>query len=265
MDCKKQARSGFTLIELLVVIAIIAILAAILFPVFARAREAARASACRSNLKQIGNAMMMYGQDYDEMLFPYRTRAANPFAGQPNVSSNAAGRTFFNQLLNPYIKNDGVWKCPSKPRAWVNIDSNGAASETEPAFWSYGGQNSYAANTLYCFPADQGLAMASMGQPADTLVLMDGSYYGAVLRDNPPATPTGPVSGTYLSYWKNIGNSYQFRWVGGAASVPSDAEAVQLGKARHSEQINCLFADGHVKAVGYEKLVSDGNLWIGVR
>ncbi len=76
----RRARTrGFTLIELLVVIAIIAILAAILFPVFAQARETARGSVCRSNMKQIGSAMMMYSQDYDEILFPYRTRDANPF------------------------------------------------------------------------------------------------------------------------------------------------------------------------------------------
>ncbi len=131
-----RRRAGFTLIELLVVLAIIAILAAILFPVFAQARKKARSITCTSNLRQIGTAMQMYAQDYDEVLFPYRTRAVNPFAGQPRVSANAGGRSFFNQLLAPYIKNNGVWKCPSKPGAWVNIDP--AGSDTEPAFWSHG-------------------------------------------------------------------------------------------------------------------------------
>src|SRR4028119_422853 len=65
---RKQYRAGFTLIELLVVIAIIAILAAILFPVFARARENARRASCQSNLKQLGLAFAQYTQDYDEML-----------------------------------------------------------------------------------------------------------------------------------------------------------------------------------------------------
>lgn len=254
-------KRGFTLIELLVVIAIIAILAAILFPVFGRAREAARATACKSNLKQIGSAMMMYGQDYDETLFPYRTRAANPYTGQPGVSANASGRTFFNQLLQPYIKNDGVWKCPSKPGAWVNVDpTNGAQGETEPAFSSYGGQNSYAANTLFCFPADLGLSMAAFTYPADTAVLMDGSYYGASFLGQ-----TAVTTSTYPKYWKNLGNSYLFRYAGGAASEPSDAEADKLAKARHSEQINCLFADGHVKAIGYEKLKVDPTYWVAQR
>jgi prepilin-type N-terminal cleavage/methylation domain-containing protein/prepilin-type processing-associated H-X9-DG protein len=253
-----RKRRAFTLIELLVVIAIIAILAAILFPVFARAREAARSAACKSNLKQIGSAMLMYAQDYDEMLFPYRTRAANPFTGDPNVSANAAGRTFYNQLLEPYIKNTGVWRCPSKPGAWVNVDTIGA--DTEPAFRSYGGQNSYSANTLYCFPADLGLAMAAMTAPADTAVLMDGSYYGVSFLGQ-----TANTTSTYPLYWKNLGNSYLFRWVGGAASQPSDAEAIALGKARHSETINTLFADGHVKAIGYEKIRTDPSLWIAQR
>jgi prepilin-type N-terminal cleavage/methylation domain-containing protein/prepilin-type processing-associated H-X9-DG protein len=252
---------GFTLIELLVVIAIIAILAAILFPVFARAREAARATACKSNLRQIGSAMMMYGQDYDESLFPYRTRAQNPYTGQAGVSANAAGRTFFNQLLDPYTKNTGIWRCPSNPKAFVNVDpSNGAATETEPAFSSYGGQNSYAANTLYCFPADLGLSMAAITQPADTLVLMDGSYYGVSFLGQ-----TANTTSSYPRYWKNIGNSYLFRWTGGALNEPSDAEAIQLGKSRHMEKINCLFADGHVKATDYDKLRVDANLWIATR
>ncbi len=96
-----KARKGFTLIELLVVIAIIAILAAILFPVFARAREKARQSSCSSNLKQIGIGVHMYAQDYDERL--------------PNAAilSGAAIYTF-NEVLDPYIKNTQIWQCPSK-------------------------------------------------------------------------------------------------------------------------------------------------------
>jgi prepilin-type N-terminal cleavage/methylation domain-containing protein/prepilin-type processing-associated H-X9-DG protein len=254
MTLRRHAR-GFTLIELLVVIAIIAILAAILFPVFARAREAARGTSCRSNLRQIGAAMMMYAQDYDEMLFPYRTRARNPFAGQPGVSAFAANRTFFNHLLDPYIKNAGVWKCPSNPNAWVNIDT--ANLDTEPAFQSYGGQNSYAANALYCFPADLGLPMAAMNAPADTVVLVDGSYYGASFLGQ-----TANTSSEYPSYWKNLGNSYLFRWRGGARAVPSDEEAESLIKGRHAEMLNCLFADGHVKAIRYRRVMTDPQLWV---
>jgi prepilin-type N-terminal cleavage/methylation domain-containing protein len=89
---------GFTLIELLVVIAIIAILAAILFPVFAKAREKARQTACLSNGRQIGTAYMMYAQDYDEMLLP--------------ACVGTGGPRWFN-LVQPYMKSDRVLVCPS--------------------------------------------------------------------------------------------------------------------------------------------------------
>jgi len=95
-----KRRSAFTLIELLVVIAIIAILAAILFPVFAKAREKARTSSCQSNLKQIGVAIMQYTQDYDE------TYMRGWYAATPNnVTPNLA--------VDPYLKSLQVWICPS--------------------------------------------------------------------------------------------------------------------------------------------------------
>jgi len=98
---KKGLASAFTLIELLVVIAIIAILAAILFPVFARARENARRSSCQSNLKQIGLACFQYTQDYDEMLVPnFRQYGPGTF-------------TMWNKLVQPYAKSTQIFSCPS--------------------------------------------------------------------------------------------------------------------------------------------------------
>ena len=97
---KVKGRRGFTLIELLVVIAIIAILAAILFPVFARARENARKSTCQSNLKQVGIALGMYLQDFDEVL--------------PAIYCDASGtRVRWHQMIGPYLKNELVRFCPS--------------------------------------------------------------------------------------------------------------------------------------------------------
>src|ERR1700760_715372 len=97
MKCTK----AFTLIELLVVIAIIAILAAILFPVFAQAREKARAISCLSNLKQIGTGMMMYTQDYDENLCP-------PFVGATGPNAQT-----WDRLVQPYLKNTAITQCPN--------------------------------------------------------------------------------------------------------------------------------------------------------
>jgi len=94
-------RRGFTLIELLVVIAIIAILAAILFPVFARAREKARQASCSSNLKQLALSDLMYMQDYDEMTHGRRTSYA------------AATPYWWPALIVPYVKNDQIFRCPS--------------------------------------------------------------------------------------------------------------------------------------------------------
>ncbi len=101
-----MSKRGFTLIELLVVIAIIAILAAILFPVFARAREKAKQASCESNLKQLGLAMHMYAQDYDECF--------------PMVHIQySTGWHYYQIELKPYIKNEAVWNCPTRPKtAW---------------------------------------------------------------------------------------------------------------------------------------------------
>src|SRR6476659_9762493 len=101
-----SSRRAFTLIELLVVIAIIAILAAILFPVFAQAREKARATACLSNMKQLGLGLQMYAQDYDEMM-PPRNDGTYDF----NDPSKTTFRPNFLGSLTPYTKNNKIYAC----------------------------------------------------------------------------------------------------------------------------------------------------------
>src|SRR5688572_4280036 len=110
---KASSPHGFTLIELLVVIAIIAILAAILFPVFARARENARRSSCMSNMKQIGLGIIQYTQDYDEM--------------QVLIRQNGDCSAPWGELVQPYLKSKQIFDCPSNTTATVVSCSNAAA------------------------------------------------------------------------------------------------------------------------------------------
>lgn len=140
-------RTGFTLIELLVVIAIIAILAAILFPVFARAREKARQTSCLSNLRQLGTALQMYVQDYDEMTPPHND-------GEDMLADNP-GR--FVIRLMPYIRNEQLLGCPSD-QGWK------APSQDPAARWS-----SYCVSSVCSARPD-----AMFEDPANTIVLMDG-------------------------------------------------------------------------------------------
>lgn len=125
VSCKR----GFTLIELLVVIAIIAILAAILFPAFAKARESARRASCSSNLKQIGLGIMQYSQEYDEVMVPLRWR----WIGSSEMP--------FPSLLQPYLKSAQLFKCPSNTSTG-NIDDTPRAAFNIPAI-----PKSYVANS----------------------------------------------------------------------------------------------------------------------
>jgi prepilin-type N-terminal cleavage/methylation domain-containing protein/prepilin-type processing-associated H-X9-DG protein len=110
-----RRRSAFTLIELLVVIAIIAILAAILFPVFAQAREKARTTTCVSNGKQMGTALMMYAQDYDERLPRVYTANFGPVNNGPRD---------WKQDIEPYVKNRDVFRCPTRATQWPGYGYN---------------------------------------------------------------------------------------------------------------------------------------------
>ena len=127
--------TGFTLIELLVVIAIIAILAAILFPVFAKAREKARQVSCLSNTKQLGLGTGMYVQDYDEQFYPHRFNCDNKSACNPLMVENggqfagitgaAQQKIFWISLVQPYIKNYQIFVCPSTPGGWYGVNKDG--------------------------------------------------------------------------------------------------------------------------------------------
>ncbi len=151
----KKTNKAFTLIELLVVIAIISILAAILFPVFARARENARRSSCQSNLKQLGLGVMQYTQDYDEK-FP-------PYSGASGSTAEANGWAI---LVQPYIKSKQILQCPSAK--YDNTSFSGALSN-------------YAINLGLVFGSsvsDWGKSLAVLTQPTLTVLAADDVSVG---------------------------------------------------------------------------------------
>ncbi len=212
----RSQRRGFTLIELLVVIAIIAILAAILFPVFARAREQARMTTCTSNFKQYSNAFLMYIQDYDETLPMWSTNEKfRP--GELNI-------TTWDLLLQTYIKNFGVARCPSDPSPAHFFFKDGTMiwrSYTAPRniLWNPGEKSN---------PRDgeYPMRLATVQLPADTLLMFEKNQGAEVNGWPPPGNPRPSSSWQYADAFEN----YQ-----------------QVAWNRHGERINALFVDGHVK------------------
>jgi prepilin-type N-terminal cleavage/methylation domain-containing protein/prepilin-type processing-associated H-X9-DG protein len=173
----KRPSSGFTLIELLVVIAIIAILAAILFPVFAQAREQARKTSCLSNEKQLGLGCLMYSQDYDEVLVMGWNGSA------PGVlrDNGQQYRPWFpwTSAIQPYIKNLDVLLCPDNP--WNSIITNGGLNTTarKQIYSPYGYNYGYLADFAGTDPAGDGylwnpISQAGVNRAANTVMLVDG-------------------------------------------------------------------------------------------
>ncbi len=219
--------SAFTLIELLVVIAIIAILAAILFPVFARARENARRSSCTSNLKQIGLGILQYTQDYDEKL---------PFACWDN------GAYPWHYTVQPYIKSWQVFKCPSyTPTTTVN---NAAAAS---ASYMCNGGGSYQPGVGAGSPAS---ANAGGIRPMNRGEIDRPVSGGAALAQLESSSQTILV----LEHSDNANNAdlYQVEDLAGGSNTNFQ---------NHLGMTNFLFADGHVKSLKPMATVTGANMW----
>jgi len=242
-------RKGFTLIELLVVIAIIAILAAILFPVFARARENARRASCMSNLQQLGLGVMMYVQDYDET-YPYSIELNSQTPPDGYIWN--AGTWFWQQLIYPYTKSTQVTMCPSAPVVPFNT-----SNKPVPFYGSYG-----ANEMLFGFgvpTVKKPASMAAVQSPAGTYMLMDTGAYvisptiAAEGGSNHTITTAGGTVAAAGGYWYLPGTG-----PGSPANGPAIASTswTTLGRpnmpgdyvsGRHFGGVNVAFADGHVK------------------
>jgi len=176
---RRTPKSGFTLIELLVVIAIIAILAAILFPVFAQAREKARQSACASNCRQIGLALMMYAQDYDDVL-------VMRYYGQN-------GNLTWKDVMAPYLKNTDIYRCPSNPAA-RRPDALGRYAGGY-AMWLPDINLSAAIGNGMAYPQP----LAGVANPSSSLIILEHSYVfsdtGPYLQYNEPAKDPSALPG----------------------------------------------------------------------
>jgi len=268
-------KRAFTLIELLVVIAIIAILAAILFPVFAQAKLAAKKTAGLNQTKQIGLGINLYLNDSDDTLPGYRfnstTDAINPTylkykaAGDPKAAkfeaegANTIKAIFFNQLIDPYVKNDDLWKAPTNSNAWANYQDKGT---WDPGFFSYGGQNSYGLNN-YLIKGNAGTSASIIAETSNTLVAVDATYYNTLpAQPNNTACRLGgyiPPSATYLHYWKHMGNNQlNFNALGSPDPTdPTNATVIANIKARYSGVLNVVRADSSAKSLQVAFLIND--------
>ncbi|MDQ3813055.1 MAG: DUF1559 domain-containing protein [Armatimonadota bacterium] len=223
---RRAKNQGFTLIELLVVIAIIALLAAILFPVFARARENARRTSCQSNLKQIGIGLMQYTQDYDEM-FPMAMRNA---AGDNNSP--------WHVLVQPYVKSVQLFACPSNTNKNRILNNSTIANVTPNGVPVSYISNGGGWNGDFTAKGDAGRPMSRAGNgggrplvdlqsPSQTFLVLESN----TTRQDPDAWSAQDINGTQIDFTNHLGTA------------------------------NWLFCDGHVKALKPMATITGGNMW----
>ncbi|HZT43650.1 MAG TPA: prepilin-type N-terminal cleavage/methylation domain-containing protein [Chthonomonadaceae bacterium] len=265
-----RRRNGFTLIELLVVIAIIAILAAILFPVFAQAREKARQATCLSDEKQIGLGFMMYVQDYDETfpLLQYQLVV-------PTIDTTAASLRFWTDFIYPYVKNGtlttdaygtaswglgGIWTCPSFPDP-TQSGTYGVHWRLCPDGWDIWD------------PPDSLLApatLANLPTPADTMLVCE-------LGENDAPWGYGQIDWSEYAWTDGVGtpagtlDTHNDLKNGDCDWPPSTYGDNGINgwdtcgmypRYRHSRNTNMIFAEGHVKAIHRGQLTWYKNIYI---
>ena len=227
--CRIRTSRGFTLIELLVVIAIIALLAAILFPVFARARENARRSACQSNLKQLGLGFLQYLQDYDER-FPINQSNYDEYYGVTDYGAPGANASLWSAVL-PYTKSSQILDCPDAvpnpnsfpPTAYSSVSYYGNAIIFEMA--------PYGPSGALCAPGQgpHGLSGTVIPNTSQIIEIQEGGTAFSLAQCLPNEIFSTVGYAPYYQYWTNISGG------------------IQQYSNIHSSGGNLLFVDGHVK------------------
>jgi prepilin-type N-terminal cleavage/methylation domain-containing protein/prepilin-type processing-associated H-X9-DG protein len=222
--------AGFTLIELLVVIAIIAILAAILFPVFAQAREKARQTACLNNCRQLGNAVSMYLQDYDEVFHD----ASGAIGPQPaahglGAHSNINPYGLWPWYYAPYVKSAGVFDCPSTDPGPENV------TRTD---WNNQDNYGYNYDGLTRDVNTPARSLSELDRPAEVFVVFDSG-------------DPDPVSGS--NNWANFLEALDLNLNCGSNQFNSGYN--RLAALRHMGRCNMVYADGHAKNIGWRELL----------
>ena len=237
-----RARKGFTLIELLVVIAIIAILAAILFPVFARARENARRSSCQSNLKQISLGFLQYVQDNDERTVPVNT-------GSASFHSGSSVGVWWDDALDPYLKSDQVLRCPShRPVYPAAYAYNGIVGGTGHSIGASASNPTQAPNA-----AGRNIAAIPLTALTPVFVESDATNY----------TRTGAPHQVYFFGVPLRGGDSDGLFTGGikigtnSAIINTDDRNTKAKVERHFDGMNYAFVDGHVKWLKHAVRASD--------
>lgn len=256
LEPQNRGPRGFTLIELLIVIAVIAILAAILFPVFARARENARRAGCASNLKQQGLAILQYAQDYDEVMVPAWLDGTTGAGNGWNGTNGSWGSDNFKwmDMIYPYVKSTQVFNCPS------------VANKTIPFYVQASSANygHYAANLGYRSSGDSKNPPFSyyrsdnVGNVPIRLSMIQAAATTVMVTETRSVSYSGAASCvmTFPSSSGSVANSFELREIGEDPAAPTIRTWVYSNNnpdgiigERHLETINVLWADGHVKAV----------------
>jgi prepilin-type N-terminal cleavage/methylation domain-containing protein len=221
-----RTQRGFTLIELLVVIAIIAILAAILFPVFAKAREKARQTSCLSNVRQITTASLSYAQDYDEK-WPFHDNE------MPTNAPATGPWVHWVEMTSPYAKNEQLYVCPSLPS--IPDATNPYVGFSYPYHYA---QSSQASRSVWSDAAgrwiNDGKSLAVVDSPAESLLIGESGPYNW----DPP-------------YGKNYWLGWSLNWYYCAGWWPN------MYASPHNEMANLSAMDGHAKATRLECYGSD--------